>query len=126
MQRICKQCGRTFQLDCRGGRPREHCYTCQPAGMRIVSTSTPKRPPAWASPPDPDTFNSFRRHVQELGGEGTLPGARVLIAAAKLAEGGHTIAGCIALMDAIRIDMETLEVIAGEPDETAQLLQFMP
>jgi hypothetical protein len=32
----CKRCGDEFDLEYRRGRPREHCYSCQPPGTRMI------------------------------------------------------------------------------------------
>jgi len=36
MRRTCKACGSEFDLAYRRGRPREHCYRCQPEGTRML------------------------------------------------------------------------------------------
>jgi hypothetical protein len=36
MLRTCKRCGNGFDLAYRRGRPREHCYICQPPGTRMI------------------------------------------------------------------------------------------
>ena len=36
MRRTCKRCGSGFDLEYRRGRPREHCYSCQPPGTRMI------------------------------------------------------------------------------------------
>jgi hypothetical protein len=36
MRRTCKAYGSDFDLAYRRGRPREHCYRCQPEGTRML------------------------------------------------------------------------------------------
>jgi hypothetical protein len=43
MRRICKRCGGEFDLEYRRGRPREHCYICQPRGTRMIGAVKLKR-----------------------------------------------------------------------------------
>jgi hypothetical protein len=43
MSRICKRCSSEFDLEYRCGRPREHCFTCQPKGTRMVGAVKLKR-----------------------------------------------------------------------------------
>ena len=43
MSRICKRCSSEFDLEYRRGRPREHCFTCQPKGTRMVGAVKLKR-----------------------------------------------------------------------------------
>ncbi len=36
MRRICKRCGASLTFEYRRGRPREHCFECQPPGTRMI------------------------------------------------------------------------------------------
>lgn len=38
MARLCKLCGQGFEVEVgsQGGRPREYCYVCVPAGFKAV------------------------------------------------------------------------------------------
>jgi hypothetical protein len=36
MRRTCKRCRNEFELEYRRGRPREHCYRCQPESTRML------------------------------------------------------------------------------------------
>jgi hypothetical protein len=36
LARVCKLCGQVFEVDYKTGRPREYCWTCEPAGWRVV------------------------------------------------------------------------------------------
>jgi hypothetical protein len=40
MLRTCKRCSGEFELEYRRGRPREHCFSCQPLGTRQIGAAT--------------------------------------------------------------------------------------
>ena len=121
MIRTCRQCGGQFQLDYRGGRPRERCFDCQPAGMRNVSAGA-KRQPAYRTPAQPEVLETYQRYLRDFNAEDTIAGAAVLILAAKWAEGGHSTAGIVALMTELRHYMTELDPSANakRPDELAR------
>ncbi len=107
--RTCKQCGQTFDLDYRGGRPRERCFTCQPVGMRAISSPGGARK-GWRSEPAPPSFlEAFERSVRSRGAEDSPEGTLVLMLAERFAAGGDTAAGVVARSRALRKAMVELE-----------------
>lgn len=61
MRRTCRQCSNQFDLDYRGGRPRERCYSCQPAGTR-ATVPAPKPEPTPRAGPITDLARNFTAH----------------------------------------------------------------
>jgi hypothetical protein len=53
LQRVCKLCGRQWQLGYSHGRPREYCWRCVPKGFKLVRVANQDRvklrrdPPLW-------------------------------------------------------------------------------
>lgn len=90
MIRTCKQCSSDFELDYATGRPRERCFTCQPVGMRVRSSSDPApRRAVWRSEPAPPGYlDAFERFVRVRGAEDSLDGRLLLLLGRRSAEGG--------------------------------------
>ncbi len=109
MIRTCKQCGETFDLDYRWGRPRERCFSCQPPGMRAISSPGGARK-VWRSDPAPPSFmEAFERSVRARGAERSVEGTLVLRLAERFAAGGETAAGVAALSRVLRNAMVELD-----------------
>jgi hypothetical protein len=36
VERSCRFCGGTFEIERKPGRPREYCFVCEPVGFKIV------------------------------------------------------------------------------------------
>lgn len=98
MIRNCRDCGEDFDLDYRGGRPRERCFTCQPPGLRVVAEASgePRRR-VWRSSPAPEVLEVCERSVRQRGAEASIAGALLLLLARSFAAGGHTAGGLVAL-----------------------------
>jgi hypothetical protein len=51
LERLCKLCGKSFELQYCHGRPRSYCLTCQPVGWKVVQlrhrVKLRRDPPLW-------------------------------------------------------------------------------